>query len=215
MLIYKSKHKKHHDTSKLTRSLYIIYTMAKFPPQYKNTILVILLFSYILESQSHKFSRNLSPKSLGLKKEKLSHLHFYFDDIVKDTHSTVVRVAEAAVTNTSRTLFGAMFIIDDPLTLGPERTSKIVGRAQGMYAFTDLNEIGVMMDFNFVFVEGKYNGSTLSIMGRNSVLSSMREMAVVGGSGIFRFARGYALAKTHLFTEKIAIVEYDVYVLHY
>jgi hypothetical protein len=42
-------------------------------------------------------------------------------------------------------------------------------------------------------------------------------MPVVGGSGLFRFARGYAQAKTHDLDFKTgdAIVEYNVYVFHY
>ncbi|KVH88922.1 Plant disease resistance response protein [Cynara cardunculus var. scolymus] len=121
------------------------------------------------------------------------------------------------MTNTSRTLFGATHVIDDSLTVGPEPTSKIVGRAQGIYAFTDLNEFGLLMVFNYAFVEGKYNGSTLSVLGKNSFLSKVREMPIVGGSGLFRFARGYVLATTHSLnlSSGDAVVKHDVYVLHY
>jgi hypothetical protein len=42
-------------------------------------------------------------------------------------------------------------------------------------------------------------------------------MPVVGGSGLFRFARGYAQANTYKYDVKSgdAIVEYNVYVFHY
>ncbi|RYR62685.1 hypothetical protein Ahy_A04g020404 isoform C [Arachis hypogaea] len=40
-------------------------------------------------------------------------------------------------------------------------------------------------------------------------------MPIVGGSGVFRFCRGYAQAKTHSIDEMEAVVEYDVYVFHY
>ncbi|KAI3696873.1 hypothetical protein L6452_29465 [Arctium lappa] len=192
--------------------------MAQSLPKQKSTILTILLFSLILlQTQSHKFSTKLSPKSFGFKKEKLSHLHFYFHDIVAGDHPTAIRVAAAATTNSSRTGFGATVMIDDPLTVGPERSSKIVGRAQGIYASASLSEMRYLMALNYVFVEGKYNGSTLSILGTNSVMSPVREMPIVGGSGLFRFARGYALAKTVFFnlSNGDAVVEYNVYVLHY
>ncbi|KAJ9565623.1 hypothetical protein OSB04_001589 [Centaurea solstitialis] len=178
-------------------------------------ILIVLLFSLLIQGESHKFSRNMPSKSFPFKREKISHLHFYFHDIVGGNHPTAIRVAEAAVTNTSVSLFGAVVMIDDPLTVGPEITSKLVGRAQGLYANADLDEFGLTMVLNYVFLEGKYNGSTLSILGRNQVMLAVREMPIVGGTGLFRFARGYALAKTHILDMSYAVVEYNVYVIHY
>ncbi|XP_024960954.1 dirigent protein 21-like [Cynara cardunculus var. scolymus] len=191
--------------------------MVQILPKHKFSILALFLFSLVIEGGSHKFSRSLSQRSYGFKREKLSHLQFYLHDLVSGDHPTAVRVAEAAMTNTSRTLFGATHVIDDSLTVGPEPTSKIVGRAQGIYAFTDLNEFGLLMVFNYAFVEGKYNGSTLSVLGKNSFLSKVREMPIVGGSGLFRFARGYVLATTHSLnlSSGDAVVKHDVYVLHY
>ncbi|XVF07416.1 hypothetical protein REPUB_Repub06bG0136900 [Reevesia pubescens] len=148
-------------------------------------------------------------------REKLSHLHFYFHDIVSGKNVTAVRVAEAPSTNHSSSFFGATVMMDDPLTIKPDVNSKIVGRAQGIYAFASQSEICLLMVLNFAFTEGKYNGSTLSVLGRNKVLSSVREMPIVGGSGVFRFARGYAQARTYSNTGVQSIVEYNVYVFHY
>ena len=107
--------------------------------------------------------------------------------------------------------------MDDPLTLGPERSSKMVGRAQGIYASASQTEVSLLMVLTFAFTEGKYNGSNLSVLGRNTVLSAVREMPIVGGSGLFRYARGYAEARTHTvnFNTRDAVVEYNVYVFHY
>ncbi|KAL7194208.1 hypothetical protein ACSBR1_034590 [Camellia fascicularis] len=191
--------------------------MAKTTPTHTSTIFTIFFFSVLIATKSQEFSRKLSQKKLGLKKEKLSHLHFYFHDIVSGKNPTAVRVAQAAMTNNSSTGFGAVVMIDDPLTLKPKLSSKEVGRAQGIYAFAAQNEFGLLMVMNFAFIEGKYNGSTLSILGRNLVLSNMRELPVVGGSGVFRFARGYAHANTVWLntTSGDAVVEYNVYVFHY
>ena len=117
------------------------------------------------------------------------------------------------MTKTSLTGFGAVVMIDDPLTAKPQLSSKPVGRAQGIYASASQTDLGFLMVLNFAFTEGKYNGSTLSVLGRNTVLSDVREMPIVGGSGLFRFARGYAHVHTHTLDLKTgdAVEEYNVY----
>ncbi|KAK2647327.1 hypothetical protein Ddye_014816 [Dipteronia dyeriana] len=179
---------------------------------------ILILFSALTASESDQyFSKKISPSSLGLKKEKLTHLHFYFHDTITAKNPTAVQVAEAAMTNTSSSNFGAVFVMDDPLTVSPEVSSKMVGRAQGIYASASQSEIAFLMVLNFAFMEGKFNGSNLSILGRNAIFSGIREMPIVGGSGVFRFSHGYAQAKTHTIDIKTknAIVEYNVYVFHY
>lgn len=155
-------------------------------------------------------------KKLSYKKESVTKLHFFFHDNASNSkNQTAVKVAQSNNTFHSHTLFGLIMMIDDPLTTGPEPTSKMVGRAQGFYAFSDQQEIGLLMTMNMVFTDGKYNGSTLSILGRNPVLHDHREMPIIGGSGVFRLARGVATAKTRWFNGLDAIVEYNVMVVHY
>ncbi|ESQ29612.1 hypothetical protein EUTSA_v10023714mg [Eutrema salsugineum] len=153
---------------------------------------------------------------LRQKKEKLTHFQVYWHDIVDGKDPTSVLVMNPP-NNTSPTGFGQMRMIDNPLTLTPKLSSKMVGRAQGFYAATSKEELGLLMAMNFAITDGKYNGSTITVFGRNSVLDKVREMPVIGGSGHFRFARGYAQARTHVFDLKSgnAIVEYNCYVLHY
>ncbi|CAL0302515.1 unnamed protein product [Lupinus luteus] len=185
------------------------------------SILSLIFFSIFssltLAEDSHFFHKTISPTQQGLHKEKLSHLHFYFHDILGGPKPTAVNVAQANMTNKSPTGFGTVMLADDPLTFGPELDSKLVGKAQGIYAYAAQDQVGLLMVMNFAFTEGKYNGSTLSVLGRNTVFSAVRELPIVGGSGLFRFARGYALAKTHTIDLKIldAVVEYNVYVFHY
>lgn len=118
---------------------------------------------------------------------------------------------------TTSSLFGTIFMADDPLTETPNPSSKIVGKAQGMYGFASQQDLKLLMLMNYAFTEGIYRGSTLSVVGRNNVMESVREMPIVGGSGVFRFARGYALARTISFDAKSgrAVVEYNVTVSHF
>ncbi|KAK6778173.1 hypothetical protein RDI58_024891 [Solanum bulbocastanum] len=156
-------------------------------------------------------------KKLPHAKQKVTKFHFYFHDIVSGKNPTAVQIAQANMTTKSPTFFGFVAMADDPLTVGPEPNSTIVGRAQGIYGAADQNESGLLMTLNFVFTTGKYNGSTLSVLGRNPVFHKYREMPIVGGSGVFRLAQGIATAKTYWInmTSGDAIVEYNVMVLHY
>ena len=128
-----------------------------------------------------------------------------------------MEVAIASMTKKSPTLFGLINIFDDPLTEGPESTSKLVGRAQGLYGSAGQHELGLLLAMNLFFVTGKFNGSGLTIWGRNAVFHSIREMPIIGGTGAFRLARGFVQAKTHFLnlTSGDAIVEYHVVAMHY
>lgn len=108
-------------------------------------------------------------------------------------------------------------MIDNRLTTGVSVNSTLVGQAQGMYAGAGQHDASALMVMNFAFKTGKYNGSTISILGRNAVMTKVREMPVIGGSGLFRFARGYVEARTKWLNVKTgdATVEYSCYVLHY
>ncbi|RAL43070.1 hypothetical protein DM860_009852 [Cuscuta australis] len=163
----------------------------------------------------HVFGKSIPPKTLGLKKEKLSHFRFYWHDVLSGKNPTSVMVITPP--GNSTTGFGYANMIDNPLTLRPELTSDCVGRAQGLYASASQQRIEFLMVMNFSFIEGKYNGSTLTVVGRNPALDAVREMSVVGGSGLFRFARGYVQARTHWLDLETgdATVEYNAYVLHY
>ncbi|KAL6545944.1 hypothetical protein OROGR_009818 [Orobanche gracilis] len=156
-------------------------------------------------------------KNLSNAKEKLTKLHFYFHDIVSGKNSSAVTIAQSSFTLTSPNGFGLVRMMDDPLTIGPEPNSKVIGRAQGVYGSASLEEVGLLMTLNYVFTEGEYVGSTLSVLGHNRVLHKYRELPIVGGSGVFRLARGSAVAKTVWFniTSGDAVIEYNVFVVHY
>ncbi|XP_064969051.1 dirigent protein 22-like [Musa acuminata AAA Group] len=180
-------------------------------------VLVVLLSSFLLPSSCGRIETTSFSKGVHAKlKEKVSHLHFYFHDVVSGSNVTAVAVARPPNAQPP-TLFGVVTVMDDLLTEGPEPTSRPVGRAQGLYAAAGLQETGFLQAMNLVFVGGKYDGSVLTVLGRNAPFHAVREMPVVGGSGLFRFARGYAVARTHRLDMSTgnAIVEYDVYVMHY
>ncbi|CAI0393626.1 unnamed protein product [Linum tenue] len=182
--------------------------MAKALLTISSTFLFLLLAATIRAATEPNagdgYSQLLSPAKLRLRKEKLSHLHFYFHDILSGPNPTAVPIVRP--TTNSSTSFGLVNMFDDLLTVGLEPSSKIVGRAQGFYGFASHSEFAALMAQNFVFMGG-----------RNAVLSPVRELPVIGGTGAFRFARGYAKARTRVsdLTNGDVVVEYNIYVYHY
>ncbi|KAF3549847.1 hypothetical protein DY000_02010592 [Brassica cretica] len=162
------------------------------------------------------FARTIDRKILGLhKKEKLTHFKVYWHDILSGPKPSSIRIKPPVTNSTS--YFGGVTMFDNALTGKVQINSTLLGQAQGFYAGAAQKEFSFLVGMNFAFKTGKYNGSTITILGRNPVLSKVREMPIVGGSGLFRFARGYVEARTKLLNLKNgdAIVEYSCYVLHY
>ncbi|CAL9126224.1 unnamed protein product [Musa textilis] len=147
--------------------------------------------------------------------DNAAHLHFYMHDTLSGSTPSavrVVRVSDATVLG-----FGDVVVTDDPLTEGPDLRSAPVGRSQGLYSMVSqgTGDAALLLGLNLVFTEGSRNGSTLAVLGWDAVYLPVRELPVVGGSGVFRLARGYALIKTYSLntTTGDAILEWDVFVV--
>ncbi|PPD73414.1 hypothetical protein GOBAR_DD29662 [Gossypium barbadense] len=154
-------------------SIYLLFT------------LYYITFSTFYSTVSGIFCEEIS-EGIAIKRvEKRSHLHFYFHDVISGKKPSAVKIAGPP--NSSAYGFGATMMMDDALTEGPEISSKLVGRAQGMYALAAQEDVSLLMVMNLAFIEGTYNGSSISVVGRNPVFDDVREMPIVGGSGVFRF----------------------------
>ncbi|KAF4369015.1 hypothetical protein F8388_013344 [Cannabis sativa] len=132
-------------------------------------ISLTFVFSFLRLTTANDDYYNLVQRKHGFKHEKLTHFHFYF-------HSKWQEPDERpSGRGANDEHFGHIFwhgrSVRRPFDGGTRAN----------------------------FQAGKYNGSCLSILGHNSILSALREMPVVGGTGLFRFARGYALAKTYMY----------------
>lgn len=151
------------------------------------------------------------------RQEKVTRLHFYFHDTLSGKSPSAVPVARPNGTGGYITAFGLVMMADDPLTEGPEPTSRVLGRAQGLYGSAGQEELSLIMALSYAFTGGDYDGSSLSIMGRNPAMQPVRELPIVGGTGVFRMARGFAMAKTYSLDIATgdAVVEYNVTAIHY
>ncbi|XP_020110364.1 dirigent protein 21-like [Ananas comosus] len=152
--------------------------------------------------------------------DNMTHLHFYMHDILGGSNPTAIEIVKGpvALSSVPGVNFGNLIAIDDALTEGPELSSKPIGRAQGFYMSTAFQEASLLVSVNFVLAaDGPYNGSVVSVQGRDPIAAPVRELSVVGGTGQFRMARGYVLWKTYdgNATNGDGVLELDVYVTTY
>ncbi|KAL0334608.1 UNVERIFIED_CONTAM: Dirigent protein 11 [Sesamum radiatum] len=144
---------------------------------------------------------------------KLAKIHFYVQDRLKGDNQTVHEVARANITSNSATSFGSVRVLDNPMTAGPDINSEPVGRFQGLVTSADLQILSFAMNINFVFTSGRFSGSSISISGMNPVMNEQRELPVIGGTGVFRFARGYVITTTYSSDpdKGYNVLEYTIY----
>ncbi|XP_061346415.1 pterocarpan synthase 1-like [Gastrolobium bilobum] len=185
------------------------------------TFFIPLTLTFLFSTLVASYHQRISPSSLGFHEEKLTHIRFFFHDIVTGPKASMVIVASPLMGKSNSPLpFGSLVVLEDPLTVGPELDSKLVGKAQGFYISASQQaklDLEIVMGMSFVFTEGEFNGSTFSVMGRNPIFNTVREMPIVGGTGAFRLARGFVQARSHQvdYEKGDALVEYNVYVFHY
>ncbi|XP_073121892.1 dirigent protein 22-like [Henckelia pumila] len=148
---------------------------------------------------------------------KTAVIQFYVQDFLGGPRQSAWQIAQASITPNSSTNFGRLIMADSLLTVGTDLNSAPIGRGQGLIGYSDLNEGAVATSMNFVFTTGKYNGSTLSMFGRNPLTAvGDRELSIVGGTGVFRLARGIATVRTYLDFDATgyAVFNYTLYVIY-
>ncbi|KAL5707758.1 hypothetical protein ACHQM5_018620 [Ranunculus cassubicifolius] len=155
---------------------------------------------------------------LRLKEKKLTRFVVYdHNSRIGTPTGFVITPAPNTTGVPSNTAFGALTLVDNPLTSGLDLNTTHVGRIQGLMASAGKDKIALYSAFNIAFTIGKYKGSTISIHGRNNIKASVREFPIIGGSGRFRLATGYAELRTVLYNPATndALIQYTLYVLHY
>ncbi|MCI16109.1 disease resistance response protein, partial [Trifolium medium] len=128
--------------------------------------------------------------------QQTSTLVFYLQDDGEGPNATVASVIGINGSDWSYNSFGTIFVVDDPVTLNQSPLSTQIGRAQGVITVASLDGTNVNIVLSIVFNNTQYSGSTLEIQGTSRQRENLRELAVVSGTGQFRFARGYAVFET-------------------
>ncbi|KAL7206916.1 hypothetical protein ACSBR2_019592 [Camellia fascicularis] len=108
-------------------------------------LVIVMLISLVLrmalvQSQDGPNKVNWATR-VDNQNEVVTTLQFYFHDTLSGKNPSVVRVAQAVTTNNSLTLFDLVAMADDPLTEGPDPSSKLLDRAQGLYSSASQTEL--------------------------------------------------------------------------
>ncbi|RRT65120.1 hypothetical protein B296_00010816 [Ensete ventricosum] len=130
----------------------------------------------------------------GCAAKKTSHLRFYFHETVRGPDATSIVVASL---HKNSSTFGDVHVFDNALRETADPSSKLIGRAQGLATSSSLTDL------------------TLSLFGRVEGVTGPDDRSIIGGSGLFRLARGFVLSRTVNVSSTGYIVEFDVYVKHH
>ncbi|KAJ6690339.1 hypothetical protein OIU85_006595 [Salix viminalis] len=91
-------------------------------------------------------------------------------------------------------MFGTITVIDDELTEGHDLQSGFVGKAQGFYVSSSVDGTSQTMAFTTMFQSDHYADS-LSFFGVLRTGVSESQLAIMGGTGKYVNAQGYAIIK--------------------
>jgi hypothetical protein len=94
-------------------------------------------------------------------------------------------------TTLQKLLFGTMTVVDDELTEAPELGSAAVGRAQGFYIASSEEGVSQTVAVTAMFKEGGFE-DTISFFGVHRTVDSESHLAIVGGTGKYVGAKGFA-----------------------
>ncbi|KAI3450454.1 hypothetical protein Pfo_007119 [Paulownia fortunei] len=98
-------------------------------------------------------------------------------------------------TTLQQLMFGTMTVFDDELTEGHDLGSGLVGKAQGFYISSSEDGTSQTMAFTVMFTSGSYADS-LSFFGVHRTAVAESHLAVMGGTGKYVNAKGFATVKT-------------------
>ncbi|KAL6907653.1 hypothetical protein ACP4OV_002692 [Aristida adscensionis] len=94
-------------------------------------------------------------------------------------------------------LFGTTTVVDDELTEGHELGAAVIGRAQGFYIASSQDGTSKTIVLTAMF-EGPEapHGDTLSFFGVHRMAAPESHIAIIGGTGKFENAKGFAVIQT-------------------
>lgn len=163
--------------------------------------LIFLFFFLLLQGTNAHPSKDKMVRKTGPCRRMVVYFHDILYNGKNKANATSVLVGAPAwgslVAFAGQSRFGDVVVFDNPITLGKNLDSPMVGRAQGIYSYDGRSVLHAWMGFSFSFNNDKYgyNGS-INFAGGNQMMSDTRDISVVGGTGDFFMTRGIATIST-------------------
>ncbi|KAJ4819116.1 Dirigent protein [Rhynchospora pubera] len=166
------------------------------------------------------FAVTVTATHCASKEKPMTHFRFYMHDDftgytgTKPTAIRVVTMPKLSINDTSPRTFGDVAVLNNLLTKGPSHESEHLGRAQGFSVRVADGGLVNALSLHLVFEHGTFAGSSIFIQGRIPLNEPIRESVLVGGTGQFRFARGYLISENYDYNLVTGgVVEVNVYVM--
>ncbi|CAM6114653.1 unnamed protein product [Calypogeia fissa] len=147
----------------------------------------------------------------------LTQFRFFMHDVVPLTvNNSADPLIPPLLSAPANSFFGGFFGFDDSMTLQADPSSKEIGRGRGMYLFDARDSKGFGLQYvwtaQFNEASGHGNGTTLSFNGFYRFTDiSPSEISIVGGTGKFKMARGWADIITYSVVGLSVVMDITVY----
>lgn len=120
--------------------------------------------------------------------DRVELVNFEFEDRVPPNNTVVVSASPSG--NKTSGEFGTLRVVTNVLRKSMDPESEVLGSVVGLVNSLR-DDAGLFLTFNFVYDTEEWKG-TLAVQGQLDS-SSNGELVVTGGSGDFRFARGFCV----------------------
>jgi hypothetical protein len=115
-------------------------------------------------------------------------------------------------------LFGSIAVFDDKVTTTGDVNSLEIARGRGFYVFDHLANDSTSLEFVLTTIfnnqSGYEDGSSIVMRGYDDITQVYRELAIVGGTGTFRLARGWAGILTYSANGGSAVLNFTAHVYY-
>ncbi|XWS56519.1 hypothetical protein CRYUN_Cryun09bG0092100 [Craigia yunnanensis] len=142
------------------------------------------------------------------------------NNILNGNNQPFVTAGQLPPGSLQRLMFGSITVIDDELTKAHELGSAVLGKAQGFYLANSLDGTSQTIALTVLLHGGEHGHEledAISFFGVHRTVSPESQIAVVGGTGKYENARGYATVETlhqedqHITDGVDTILHFNVY----